>query len=542
MRQEGRSAKAPKGLLAPMMLGHIGMWASGALGAGFLAPVAYLALRERGGVRVFGVLLFALAVGLVAWLAHNVARLPDWAAAAASRSDAGKMVGLILRCIVAVAAIAGLVYVAWVLGRLVFLKKVTWGLGRHPGSLVLPLLAGAGVCGYALWAWREFLRVPDWAQRPDVPLGLKLLGHLGWVQGTVKGVAFALLTILAVAALENPKTLVTLLCVLGALDSVLCLMVGCAIAEQRRWARLGSVAVAGVLLCLSLTLLIVKLALPAARAALSPPALSIAFWVLSAGSAAFWAALLAGLMVYMTRPRVVDAFRAAGKERPTTGAMPAAVKAIGDVGLWLSIEGCIACVMLLTLGATRDSGANILNGLLFGLVAALGVWVFRGFLDLGDWRVAPEVPLGVKLVGHLGRVVGSLAMASCIALLVLTIVLPAKPRPGLALVFFLGMFISLLVRMLGSAVSELRHWARPASLVVTGLAVAFLTVALVLDLVGGGKASEAAGREVAGKAIEGAGATIPLAIFLGASAVLFVSLLVYFMLPRVAAVFQDRRL
>jgi len=209
-------------------------------------------------------------------------------------------------------------------------------------------------------------------------------------------------------------------------------------------------------------------------------------------------------------------------------AAPFAAKVVGAVGYGLSCAGVIACGTLVVLGIRGGDrgGAMLLHGLLFLLVSLLGWGLFRDFLRLKDWVVAPEVPVGLKLLGNLGRILGSLATAACIALTVTTIVLPQEPRPGLAALFVLGIFLSLLVRTLGSAVAELRTWARPGSLIASGLVLALLVVALVFNLT----------------KWQAATATLPLAISLGASAVLFLFLLVYFMLPAVVEAFESRRL
>jgi len=215
-----------------------------------------------------------------------------------------------------------------------------------------------------------------------------------------------------------------------------------------------------------------------------------------------------------------------GQGAEGNAAVPLAVKIVGYVGAGLSAAGAVACAALAVVGAARGAGAMLLYGLLFLPVALLGLAQFCGFLRLRDWVVAPEVPLGVKLLGHLGRIIGSLATASCVALVVTTAVLPKDPRPGLAALFLLGIFVSLLVGTLGAAISELRTWARPGTLIALGLGVALLAVALVLNLT----------------TWKAAGATLPLAIGLGASGLLFLFLLVYFMLPPVVEAFEARRL
>lgn len=209
-------------------------------------------------------------------------------------------------------------------------------------------------------------------------------------------------------------------------------------------------------------------------------------------------------------------------------AAPFAAKVVGMVGYGVSAASVIACGTLVVLGVRGGDkgGAMLLHGLLFLLVSLLGWALFRDFLRLKDWGVAPEVPLGLKLLGNLGRILGSLAAAACIALTVTTIVLPETPRPGLAALFVLGIFAALLVRTLGSAVAELRTWARPGSLLACGFVVALLVVALVFNLT----------------KWQVAEATLPLAVSLGASAVLFLFLLVYFMLPAVVEAFESRRL
>lgn len=221
-----------------------------------------------------------------------------------------------------------------------------------------------------------------------------------------------------------------------------------------------------------------------------------------------------------------------------------AVRLLGYLGIGSSAAVATGCAVLAILGAARGGpgGCMLLWGLLFLPVAGLGVAEFLDFLRLRDWSVAPEVPLGVKLLGHLGRILGSLAMAACVALVVLTIACPGSvppfparaagetasvaPRPLLATVLVLGVFIAMLVRVVGSAISELRTWARPGALVVTGLAVALLTVALVFNLTVWGIAE----------------AKVAIPVFLGISVILFLFLLVYLMLPPVVEAFESRRL
>ncbi len=233
--------------------------------------------------------------------------------------------------------------------------------------------------------------------------------------------------------------------------------------------------------------------------------------------------------------------RASGEE-----AFPAYL--IGYIGIVLSCLGLVACAGLAIWGLLRGQagGGMLLYGLLFLPVALLGLVEFITFATLKDWSVAPEVPLGVKLLGNLGRIVGSLAMAACVAFVVLTIACPGSvpplpvkptgeaaaaasadaPRPLLAALYVLGIFISMLVRVLGSALSELRTWARPGALVATGLAVALLTVALIFNLTVWNIAE----------------ARLALPLFLGGSVVVFLFLLVYLMLPQVADAFESRRL
>jgi len=263
------------------------------------------------------------------------------------------------------------------------------------------------------------------------------------------------------------------------------------------------------------------------------------------------------------------------QEPEHAGALAAALppKLLGHIGLWLSVVACLGCVALGVVGIVTEAGAQseleqaekpqevraeistarfrILAGLLFACLAAVGIWLFYDFLKLPDWTVATELPLGLKMLGHLGRIVGSLAAAACVALIVLTIIFPGDvppypmkmegekwvgieateakfhaPRPGLAAIYVLGFFVSLLVRMLGSGVAEMRRWARLGSFIVSGAAVAALTVALVLNLT----------------AWKFPTATMPLAIFDGLSGFVFLFLLVYFMLPETVKAFEAQRL
>lgn len=247
---------------------------------------------------------------------------------------------------------------------------------------------------------------------------------------------------------------------------------------------------------------------------------------------------------------------AKAKRAEESVAKPFATTLIGWLGIGLSMVVAVACVALALWGAGqgRAGGTKLLYGLLFLPVSVLGWALFRDFLGLKDWAAAPEVPLGVKLLGHLGRILGTLALASCVAFCILTIAVPQSvpplpvkpageptppgapapaaevtqgaPRPLLAAVYVLGVFVSILVRVLGSAISELRTWARPGSLVATGLAVAFLIVALIFNLTKWMVAE----------------ANLAIPLFLGFSVVMFLFLLVYFTLPPVVEAFESRRL
>ncbi|MBM4041833.1 MAG: hypothetical protein FJ290_25325 [Planctomycetes bacterium] len=249
------------------------------------------------------------------------------------------------------------------------------------------------------------------------------------------------------------------------------------------------------------------------------------------------------------------------KHAEVPAAKPFAATLIGWLGFGLSAAGAVACVVLavvaiLAIRRGKAYGDMLLYGLLFLPVSLLGLALFWDFLRLKDWVVAPEVPLGVKLLGHLGRILGTLAMAACVALCVLTIVCPGSvpplpvggaspprasadaaaeaakqvrvdvPRPLLAAMYILGIFISMLVRTVSSALSELRTWARPGALIVSGLAVALLTVALIFNLTRWRVAE----------------ARLALPLFLGVSVVMFLFLLVYLMLPPVVDAFERRRL
>ena len=237
---------------------------------------------------------------------------------------------------------------------------------------------------------------------------------------------------------------------------------------------------------------------------------------------------------------------------------PLAPRLVGHVGLWASVAAAVACVVLAVSGLRwlgqapyvavgEGAGPRVAAGLLVLPVAALSGWLFAGFLRLPDWMVAQELPLGLKLLGHLGRVVGSVVAAACLALAVLTALFPgyvpphpmrlvdgvwlpleagapglAASRPGLAGAFVLGFLGALVVRVLGTAVSEMRRWARLGTLCVLGGAVALLTVALVLNLTRWRMSP----------------ATLPLAIGDALALVAFLGLLVYFALPRVIDAFE----
>ncbi|MFP4057599.1 MAG: hypothetical protein ACLF0G_12085 [Candidatus Brocadiia bacterium] len=209
--------------------------------------------------------------------------------------------------------------------------------------------------------------------------------------------------------------------------------------------------------------------------------------------------------------------------RPPRTPPPRAPRLVGHAGLWACLAALAGCVALGVAGASRGGagGGQLLAGLLLAPVAALGAWLFGGFLGLGDWAAAPDVPLGLKLVGHLGRVMGSLAAAGCGALTVLAALWPQVPRPGLAGLFFLGFFVGLLVRVLACGLAELQPWARAASQAAAGLALALLAVALVLN----------------GVVWRAAGAWVPLGVLAAAALGLFLGLVAYLNLPRVAQAF-----
>jgi len=231
----------------------------------------------------------------------------------------------------------------------------------------------------------------------------------------------------------------------------------------------------------------------------------------------------------------------------TPTAPPLAPRILGHAGFWACAAAAVGCIALIALGAGSGGGVGLLAGLLLLPVAGLGVWLCLDFLRLPDWTVAPELPLGLKVLGHAGRVMGALAAAACIALAVLAIVFPGHvpphpmrevagvwlpiqsdspafhaARPGLVALFVLGIFPALALRVLGTAVAEMRRWARLGVPAAFGGAVALLTVALVLNLT----------------RWQVAVATLPLAVFNAVAAVVFFGLLVYFALPRVIDAFE----
>jgi hypothetical protein len=223
--------------------------------------------------------------------------------------------------------------------------------------------------------------------------------------------------------------------------------------------------------------------------------------------------------------------------------IPAPPKLVGMIGLALSLAGLVACVVVFFYGLPKVArGPLVLYGLTFAPVAGLGIWLFRDLLRMPDWTVAPEVPLGVKLLGNLGRVLGTLCAAACVALVIVTIVypqwvpplpipkeggqIPKAPRPGLAAVYFLGIFGFLLVRLVASAMAEVRRWARLGSLLLTGAALAGFTVSLILN-------SMRWKVDVA---------KLPLWVLAATSALLFVFLLGYLMLPECNRAFESQKL
>jgi len=231
---------------------------------------------------------------------------------------------------------------------------------------------------------------------------------------------------------------------------------------------------------------------------------------------------------------------------PEAAAIPVLPRVLGHVGFWTSVGTGAACLGGLFLGE-----AGLMACTLFLPVAVLAVWLWWGFLRLEDWRVAPDIPLGVKVIGHGARVVGSVAAALCVSLLVLTIIQPgvAPPaplrlvegqwqpvaagsaayrvaRPTLSVMYLGGFLLGLGVRVLGSAMSELRRWARSGVLVALGAVVAGLTVVLAL------RATQW-------------NVPLPVTPLIVADSLLlvwFLFLLGYLVRPQVVAAFEDRGL
>jgi hypothetical protein len=233
-------------------------------------------------------------------------------------------------------------------------------------------------------------------------------------------------------------------------------------------------------------------------------------------------------------------------EAPKKPALPLLPRTLGGLGLGGGVGACLVCLY-----ALFGAEAGVLWSALFAPVAVLGMWLWWGFLRLEDWHVAPDIPVGVKTIGHGTRVVGSIGAAACVSLLVLTIIYPgaAPPdpmrlvdghwqalqpgsaalkvaRPALAVLYLGGVFVGLGVRLLGSAMSELRRTSRAAMLVALGSVVSVLTVILVLN--------ETQWR-----------LPLPMASLIVADCVLgvwFLFLLGYLVRPGVAAVFEERGL
>jgi len=229
--------------------------------------------------------------------------------------------------------------------------------------------------------------------------------------------------------------------------------------------------------------------------------------------------------------------------------IPMPPKVLGGIGLALSLAGLAACVVLFVFGVLKldTRGQNVLYALTMAPVAALGIWLFWDLLHLRDWTVAPEFPLGMKLLGNGGRVLATLGAAACMALVIMTIVyprwvpplpMPSEPggklpvalRPGLAAIYFFGMLACLLVRLVASAMAEARRWSRLGSLLVTGAAVSLFTILLVLNYTVW---------KVQGQPNI---ALLPLWVLGVTSAVLFVFLLAYLMLPECDEAFESQKL
>jgi len=511
MAQEGQAPKVTRWVLAPMLIGHLTVWASAFAVMAALGCLAQAAMAERAALKVLGVVLFVVMLGLTAWLVHNLLRLPDWTARV-SLPKWLTIAGWVGRGIGAAAA------AAWAVGVVVLIIRV---LGRRKTAVIAgtPYLVVFFVClvpvaVYALCRWREFVLLPDWWASSGRPVGLSLLGQIGSIGGAVDVVGGATMLVFLMS-LPDAEALGGALQVIGVINAALSIVIGAALLERRPWSRRGAIVLCAANAIVALALLVLDLAWWKVWGPLG--------WLIAA--LVGWCALLAFLLYYFRRPNVAAVFEA----EAAVSRAPSAPQAIGRVGLWLSVGGLLACVALFLLGAASGedgSGAKVLSALLFGLVSVLGIRAFRQFVELPDWELAPDVPLGLKLIGHLARAVGSLSAATCVAMLVVSVVLSELARPGLAAMFGLGIFISLLVGLLGSGVSELRHWARPASLIASGLAVALVVVALIFNLTRW--------------QVEAAAA--PLWISLGGCAVLFLFLLVYFMLPPVVAAFKAHRL
>ncbi len=292
-RPEGNSVP-----MAPCVVGHVLLWCSYLGLQSALAMLAAVAAPAGGLWGGIGLLLGLGAAALGGWVAYQVYKLPDWNANAVPTAGLGR-IGLVARLVLValpVVAIAVLGLIGTFRG-LAGKDAPGWLTG---GEVILLTQALAGWLG--AWLWRDFIKLPDWSLAPEVPLGMKLTGHLARVCGSIGVVVYAGLCVQAVAGSTTPRPGDAAFRVLMVFAMLLLRFVGSAIAEARRWARAGGPLVSGLFLVVFLLTLISSIVGGDGGGAIAR----------AVGAVVVWAAVFVFLLGYFSLPRVAEAFKSHG--------------------------------------------------------------------------------------------------------------------------------------------------------------------------------------------------------------------------------------
>ena len=295
-KTRGEEAPAP---FAPALIGHVLLWCSYLGLQVALAALAAIASASRGLWGGVGLLLGLGCAGLGAWVVYHSLLLPDWKAESVPSSGL-RQVGRVARAVLVALPAVGLAG----LGLFGAFRGVAgkplapeWLEGKVVVAFTLAVASWVGA-----WLWRDFVKLPDWTVAPEVPLGVKLTGHLARVCGSIGVAAYAGLCVQAVAGSSTPQPAEAAFCVLMVFGMLLLRLVGSAIAEARRWARVGGPVVAGLFLVVFLLSLILDVAGGQAGMATAR----------AAGAVVVWAAVFVFLLAYFSLPRAAEAFNSHG--------------------------------------------------------------------------------------------------------------------------------------------------------------------------------------------------------------------------------------